>query len=99
MVFQEQWHAQAVALVELLVADRKLDAEAWSRALGAELDRRAAEGAPDTDETYYSAFLKVLETTLDEARIAQATDVDQRKTDWRDAYLSTPHGQPVILKG
>lgn len=97
--FAEQWHAQVTAVVEVLVAEGKLDAAAWSQALGAELDRRSAEGAPDTDETYYTAFLTVLETVLDKARMAGAEDVDRRESDWRNAYLSTPHGQPVVLRG
>lgn len=97
--FAEQWHAQVTAVVEVLVADGKLDAAEWSQALGAELDRRSAAGAPDTDETYYAAFLHVLETVLDKARMAGAEDVARRESDWRDAYLSTPHGQPVVLRG
>ena len=97
--FAEQWHAQVTAVVEVLVADGKLDAAEWSRALGAELDRRSAEGAPDTDETYYAAFLNVLERMLDEARMAGTEDVTRRESDWRQAYLCTPHGQPVALKG
>lgn len=86
-------------MVEVLVADGKLDAAEWSQALGAEIDRRSAEGTPDTDETYYAAFLCVLERMLDTADMADIADVDRRETDWRDAYLSTPHGQPVVLKG
>jgi hypothetical protein len=96
--FAEQWHAQVTAVVELLIADRKLDPEEWSQALGAELDRLTAEGAPDTDDTYYTAFLGVLENTLDKKRIAHASEVDRREIDWREAYLSTPHGRPVILR-
>ena len=96
--FIEQWHAQVIAVVELLVADGRIAAEEWSRALGAELDRRAAESAPDTDDNYYEAFLSVLEKTLDKELIARVADVDQRESDWREAYLSTPHGRPVVLK-
>ena len=96
--FAEQWHAEVTALVELLIADGKLDAGQWSRALGAERDRRAAEGAPDTDDTFYAAFLSALEAAMDRANMARAADVDRRETDWRDAYLTTPHGRPVVLK-
>jgi len=97
-VFAEQWHAQVIAVVELLVADGKIDADDWSRALGAELDRRATEGAPDTDDNYYEAYLSVLESTLDKAQLASGAEVDRRESDWREAYLGTPHGQPVVLK-
>lgn len=96
-VFSEQWHAQVIAVVELLVAEGNIDAEDWAQALGAELDRRASEGAADTDTTYYRAFLGALERILDENRVAVRAEVDRRENDWRDAYLSTPHGKPVIL--
>jgi hypothetical protein len=96
-VFSEQWHAQVVAVVELLVGEGKIDPEDWAQTLGAELDRRASEGAADTDATYYSAFLGALERILDKNRVAVQAEVDRRENDWRNAYLSTPHGKPVIL--
>ena len=97
-VFDEQWHAQVIALVEVLIAEGKMAPDEWSQSLGAELDRRKTEGAPDTDGHYYEAILIVLEKTLDKAQLAIEADVDGRETDWREAYLSTPHGRPVVLK-
>jgi len=84
-------------VVELLVTDGKIDPHEWARTLGAELDRLASEGAANTDATYYSAFLSALERILDRDRVAVRTEVDRRERDWRDAYLNTPHGKPVIL--
>ena len=98
-VFAEQWHAQVIAVVELLIADGKLDATEWSRTLGAEVDRRVSEGAGDTNTNYYNAFLRALEQILAREKFAERAEVDKRVSDWRDAYLSTPHGNPVVLKG
>jgi len=98
-VFSEQWHAQVIAVVELLVAAGSIDPKNWAQTLGVELDRRASEGAADTDATYYGAFLSALEHILDKNRIAGRTEVDVRQKDWRNAYLSTPHGKPVTLGG
>jgi hypothetical protein len=97
-VFAEQWHAQVIAVVELMVANGTLDAAEWSKTLGAELDQRASEGAEDTDANYYSAFLSTLERVLESNRFAARAEVDKRESDWRQAYLSTPHGKPVTLK-
>jgi len=97
-VFAEQWHAQVIAVVELLVAQGKIAPEDWSRVLGAELERRAAQGFPDTDANYYEAFLTALERILDKDQIATTVELDERESDWREAYLRTPHGQPVMLK-
>lgn len=97
-LFAKQWHAEVIAVRELLVADGRISPEDWSRALGAELDRRHASGAPDTDATYYEAFLAVLEQVTAAGRLATPSEIDRCEADWRAAYLSTPHGQPVVLK-
>jgi len=96
--FSEQWHAQVIAVVELLVAQGKIDPEEWSQTLGAERDRRASIDTADNDENYYNAFLSALEQILDRSRFAPQAEVDRRQNDWRKAYLSTPHGKPVFLK-
>ncbi|GGD78679.1 hypothetical protein [Rhizobium anhuiense] len=97
--FQEQWHAQVVAIVELLLASGKLDPEDWSQTLGAELEKRARAGETDDDATYYGAFKAALELVLDRTGIASYSEVDRRESAWRQAYLSTPHGRPVTLPG
>ena len=97
--FQEQWHAQVVAIVELLLASGKLDPEDWSQTRGAELEKRARAGETDDDATYYGAFKAALELVLDRTGIASYSEVDRRESAWRQAYLSTPHGRPVTLPG
>lgn len=97
-VFSEQWHAQVIAVVELLIAEGKIDSEEWSQTLGAELDRRVSKSAADTDANYYIAFLSALEQILDRSQFAVQAEVDKRESDWREAYLSTPHGKPVTLE-
>lgn len=96
-VFSEQWHAQVIALVELLITDGKIEAADWSQTLGAELDRRATDPAMDPDAIYYGAFLSALEQILDRSQFALRAEVDRRQQDWRNAYLTTPHGKPVAL--
>lgn len=85
-------------MVELLIADGKIEAEDWSRTLGDELDRRMTDTALDTDAIYYSAFLSALERILDRSQFALQAEVDRREQDWRNAYLNTPHGKPVALE-
>ncbi len=97
-VFLEQWHAQVIALVEVLVSEGAIAPSEWSKTLGAELDKRSENGDPDDDATYYGAFLAALEGIVSNAGLASRTEVNQREKDWRCAYLSTPHGQPVILE-
>lgn len=95
--FSEQWHAQVIAVVEVLIADEKIDAATWADALGATRAAQASAGEPDTEEVYYSAVLSTLEGLL-AGSAAPRDEVDKTEGDWRRAYLSTPHGQPVVLR-
>ena len=95
--FEETWQAQVLAIADTLVQQGLFSAGAWSEALGAALREAEAAGAKDTQETYYRAALAALETL-----IAEHSDIDRRamlgkREAWEQAYLSTPHGQPVEL--
>ena len=91
--FAEPWHAQILANAQALIRAGRLDPNDWANALGAALKTAEANGAPDTEETYYLAALDALEkvSTLDTDTLAK------RKSDWEEAYRRTPHGSPVRL--
>jgi hypothetical protein len=81
-------------MAETMIAAGHISAGDWATALGAAL--REAADQPDTAETYYSAALSALEQVSETLGIAQ-TEQAARKSAWQDAYLRTPHGQPVEL--
>lgn len=94
--FAEPWHANLLALAHAMTKAGHFTPTEWSEALGKALRDAEAEGAPDTEETYFTAALTALERLAVEAGIP----LDQqsgRKADWEDAYRRTPHGQPVTL--
>ncbi len=92
-VFAEAWHAQTLAAAAGCVAEGHFSATAWSEMLGTCLRKAAADGAPDTEETYYLSALRALELLIP----VSEEELGQRKSDWTDAYLRTPHGAPVKL--
>lgn len=92
-VFREAWHAQTLAAAHALEQAGSFTKAEWAAALGAALKRAAEAGAADSEETYYLAALEALEAL---APMTQA-DLDARKAAWEEAYLHTPHGQPVAL--
>lgn len=97
-VFEEAWQAQALAIADSLVQNGVFSAGEWSQTLGDELAAAAVEGAIDNQDTYYKCVLNALENlVVDHSQIGRAAIRDKRK-DWEQAYLSTPHGQPVELK-
>ena len=96
-VFEEPWQAQTLALAFNLVERGQFSAVQWSQALGAELVRAREHGDPDDATTYYRAVLTALETLLDAQKSLTSHLLDERTQAWREAYLRTPHGQPVQL--
>jgi nitrile hydratase accessory protein len=94
-VFGEPWHAQTLALADLLVKSGAISPVRWAETLGAEI--RAPNADPDDRETYYRAVLAALERLLAENGDVTATELDEREHQWERAYLRTPHGRPVEL--
>jgi nitrile hydratase accessory protein len=95
--FDEPWQAEVLAIADTLVQKGIFSAGAWSAALGAELKQADENGAADNQETYYRCALNALESL-----VAANSDIDMqamtgKRKDWEQAYLSTPHGQPVEL--
>ncbi|HEY3622659.1 MAG TPA: nitrile hydratase accessory protein [Roseiarcus sp.] len=94
-VFGEPWHAQTLALADLLVKSGAISSARWAETLGAEIE--ALKAAPDDRETYYRAVLAALERVLAESGSVTRAEVDEREQQWERAYLRTPHGRPVEL--
>lgn len=96
-VFEEGWQAQVLALAFNLVERGQFSSVEWSEALGAELVRAKESGVADNSASYYQAVLTALESLLHSKESLTDGLLDQRTEAWRDAYLRTPHGNPVEL--
>lgn len=79
-----------------MIREGHLTQAEWAEALGAALQDAKENGKPDTNETYFLAALSALEKMTEKSGISIA-DRESRKSEWQDAYLRTPHGQPVNL--
>ena len=97
--FEAPWQAQVMGLASHLMTRGVFSNSQWSESLGAGLAQAATTGAPDTADTYYGAALAALEALIDAHAGVPLAALDARTQAWRDAYLSTPHGQPVKLSG
>ncbi len=96
-VFKEPWEAQAFALALELHEAGHFTWSEWAEALGAEIKAAQARGDPDLGDTYYRHWLAALERLAAEKGLVPAGDLAARKAAWRQAFLDTPHGQPVAL--
>ena len=97
-VFDEPWQAQVLAMVDTLIADGVIEATAWSDSLGNELKKAQRLGASDDITIYYEAVLQALEQLLDRNTDISGSEVSNKRDAWEQAYLATPHGQPVKLE-
>ncbi len=95
--FLEPWHAQALAMADLLVQSGHISSASWTNALGAEIRASAKNGAADVSETYFRAVLSAIERLLADSGKVSRPELHERKHAWERAYLRTPHGQPVSL--
>ncbi|MEM7293428.1 MAG: nitrile hydratase accessory protein [Pseudomonadota bacterium] len=95
--FDHPWQAQVLALVDALIGTAAFSAGQWSATFGAALSRAEESGAPDTTDTYYQAALESLEHLLNQGGEIDTAELGGRVEQWRQAYLETPHGQPVEL--
>ncbi len=92
-VFNEPWQAQVFALTIGLYDGGHFGWQEWSEALG---KTRAAQARTGEDD-YYLAWLDTLSDLVVEKGLAEPEQLRFLRDQWREAYLRTPHGQPVEL--
>jgi nitrile hydratase accessory protein len=97
-VFAEPWQAHAFALTLRLAEAGCFTWPEWVAALTREIGAAQQRGDPDLGNTYYQHWLHALERLCTEKGLAHSAELQGRKEEWRQAYLHTPHGQPVELE-
>ena len=96
-VFNEPWEARAFAMTLALHERGVFTWQQWADALSRQIAQAHAAGDADLGDTYYQHWLRALESLCAEKELAHPADVQARQEQWRQAYLHTPHGQPVEL--
>jgi nitrile hydratase accessory protein len=96
-VFDEPWQAHAFALAVRLSEAGYFTWTEWVDIFSQEIAAAQRRGDPDLGDTYYHHWLNALERLCDAKGLVDHTAMHQRTEAWRQAYLHTPHGQPVTL--
>ncbi len=96
-VFEQEWQAQVLAMADALITNKSIEPTRWSETFGAGLIQAHAAGHQDDLETYYAVALDTLETLMTTQGTVTEVEILKRQEAWKQAYLRTPHGQPVIL--
>lgn len=97
-VFELPWHGQVFALTVHLNESGLFDWPDWAARFSATLARHGMDRDLNGGEDYFACWLETLETLLADLGQAAPADVERLRTAWEQAYLATPHGDPVHLR-
>ena len=95
--FVEPWHAELFATTHALAQGGAFAWTEWSDAFIAALAADVEGGGPTDGSRYYEIWLAALEAFLVERGLVDAGSLGELRQAWTDAYLATPHGEPVEL--
>ena len=96
-VFKEPWEAQAFSLAVSLSEAGYFTWAEWAACLSQEIKAAQDRGDPNLGPTYYQHWLHALERLCIAKGFVNGATLQERTEEWRQAYLHTPHGQPVEL--
>ena len=96
-VFAEPWQAQAFALAVHLIDSGHITWSEWSATLGEEVANAGKNGISEDGSEYYLLWLRTLEKLVSDKALVAPGQLSTLAQDWKQAYLSTPHGLPVAL--
>lgn len=95
--FEQPWHAQTFALTVHLNESGRFTWADWVSRFSATLARHGVSRDLNGGDDYFTAWLETLEAILAEDGVAPAEEVETTREGWKQAYLETPHGHPVVL--
>lgn len=95
--FAEPWQAELFACTIQLSRQGLFSWTEWVEVFSAEIEAHPAKPGETSNAAYYRQWLDALETIVGLKGAASAAEITERQETWRQAYLNTPHGQPVEL--
>ena len=96
--FEEPWHAQVFAITVALNEAGVFQWTDWANRFSAMLKHHGLARELNGGSDYFHAWIETLEDFLADQKIALPNDLQVLKSAWTQAYLQTPHGQPVKIQ-
>lgn len=96
-VFDRPWQAQAFALTVELYKTGRFTWPEWVEVFSEEIKASPVMAGESVNDAYYRQWIAALEKMATSRKLLTADDVPARAEEWRQAYLNTPHGQPILL--
>ncbi len=95
--FEEPWQAQVFAITVTLNEAGVFQWTDWASMFGATLKQHGLNRDLNGGSDYFQAWIETLEDFLADQKIALPM-ICSLKSAWTQAYLQTPHGQPVKIQ-
>ena len=96
-VFEMPWHAEIFAMTVLLHKEGVFSWPDWTERFSDALARAGAHRDLIGSNDYYNVWLDTFVKFIAEQGVANEPAIDFVSEKWKNAYLRTPHGMPVIL--
>ena len=94
--FEKPWHGQIFAITVSLSENKVFEWSEFSKALADQIKIDKTEKQNGSDD-YFFSWIKALENLIIKKDILDQSNLNITKQKWKDAFLSTPHGQPVKI--
>jgi nitrile hydratase accessory protein len=96
-VFDRPWQAQAFAVTVELYKSNLFTWPEWVDVFSAEIKASPAMPGESVNDAYYRQWMSALEKMVASRKLVEEADLLARKQEWHQAYVNTPHGQPILL--
>lgn len=96
-VFDEPWQAQAFSVLVALRQEGCFEWKDWVDVFSQTIKAFPAEPGETANAAYFRQWAYALERMLVGRGLLTASEIAGREQQWRQAYLNTPHGEPVHL--
>ena len=96
-VFSAPWHAQLFAMTVHMSEAGHFTWPVWVAHFSATLAQHGADASLNGGDDYFLAWLETLEDLLAKEGHVSPDMLQALKAAWTQAYLETPHGQPVRI--
>lgn len=99
ITFQNPWHGQVFAITVQLSENGNFSWTEFVEIFGDSLkEARLKLSDLNGNDDYFNCWLEALEEIIILKEMGNSKILSVLKNDWVNAYLSTPHGDPVKIK-
>ncbi|WP_321793560.1 nitrile hydratase accessory protein [Burkholderia pyrrocinia] len=96
-VFEQPWQAQAFALIVHLHQAGFFPWADWVQTFSDVITTAPARPDESINDAYYRQWIAGMEQMVARLGLTEVESITHRTDEWRQAYLNTPHGEPVAL--